>query len=502
LDTAVPLIVAVGILCFVLRAYPRIGKPFIGHDAWAILLVVDELKKRQGYNGVTRYFLLGGDHDYPPLFFYFLSLFPSKWLRNYNWLINPLLDSLNAILVTVVGYLLTSNIWVAATAGAIYSFTPVVLEESLTLNTRIFGMILFNVTLVSYLLFQSSGDLLFLLLTIVMGILTLLSHKFASEVLALLLVSFAIIDRSFQPPLILLAIFLGAVISSGGFYLKVLRGQIGINKFWLKHYRDYGANYMKSKPEAKKASKPVDEREVTVRTRVTSLWNKTKNVNPLYWLLKLNPYNPFALVVVLLPFITAEGGWTWAFLPWSLLTLIFFYAATYLRFLGHYPGRTQFLDYNAFPTALLCSAFIWNAFAYWKLAVVGVAFLMAVVQIGRSWIRVTTVSRSNDQSLLEGFFDYIRKSPKDGVICIPASHTYAIPYFTGKKVFYTMSASNYEKLSAFFPVLTVPIEELSREYGINFLLIDKTVVPLNALGLSGFEAVMEKDDYVLLERTV
>lgn len=475
--------------------------PYVGHDAWAILLVVDQLKGGHGYNGVSKYFLIQGDHDYPPLFFYFLSLFPLRLLKKYNSLINPILDTVNATILFLVSFILTQNLLVSFTAGVIYSLTPIVLEESFILSTRFFGMILLNCVMVGFTLFQSSKSPELIVFVVVGGILILLSHKFAAEVLGLLLLSFAIIDWSYAPLAALLFMILGACLFSGGFYLKILRGQLGINRFWLRHYKDYGATYVRTKDDTGSGSEIPKELGDGTESPVRRFWRKTKRVNPLYWLLSLSPFNPFSLVVVLIPFFGIERAWEWTLAEWSILTLVFYYAATYLRFLGHYAGRSQFLEYNAFPSALMCATFIWSSFSYWKLAIVAVALVLSLIQNGRSLRRVRVHSRSDDQTLLEEIFDYLRRSPKDGVLCLPASHTYAIPFFTGKKVFYTMSARNYEKLAAFFPVLTVPLHALSREYGINFIIVDRTIVPVGELDLSDFRLVMDRNDYLLFEKT-
>ena len=473
----------------------------MGHDAWAILLVVEQLKKGRGYNGISDYFLIPGEHDYPPIFFYFLSLFPSSWLKRCNWIINPILDSINALVLLLIAYYLTGSLAVAVVSALIYSFTPVVLEESLILSTRIFGLIVFNVTLLALVLYQSSGNPIFILFMVAGGIVVLLSHKFATEVLSLLLVSFAVVNWSYLPILAFLAIIAGAIIFSGGFYLRVSQGHLGILRFWLKHYGEYGANYL-NRRQGRKIEDGKDRRESENGSGqlFRRVWHRTKRVNPLYWLLNLNPFNPFALVVVLLPFIGVGSEWERALAEWSILTLAFYYVASYLRFLGHYPGRNQFLEYNAFPTALLCGVFVWESFSYWKLVIVSVAFLLSLIQNVRSWTRVRAHSRSDDQSIMEDIFGYLRRSPKDGVICLPASHTYAVPYFSGKKVFYTMSARSYEKLAAFFPVLTVPVDVLSREYGINFVIVDTMIVAVEALDLSRFKQVMERNGYLLLEK--
>ncbi len=79
---------------------------------------------------------------------------------------------------------------------------------------------------------------------------------------------------------------------------------------------------------------------------------------------------------------------------------------------------------------------------------------------------------------------------------------YAVPYFSGKKVFYTMSARNYEKLGSFFPVLTVPVKTLVEEYNVNFIIVDTTVIPPDRIDLEDFEAVVEENGYILFERFI
>ena len=487
--------------CFVVRAAARIRKPLVGHDTWSIMLIVEEIKKGHGYNGACKYYLIEGELDYPPVFFYFLSLFPSHWLRRYNWIINPALDSINAAVAYAMAYSLTGDLGLALVAGLVYSFTPAVLEESFNLNMRVFGLIFFNLTIAALIFHYQSGSWTYLVPAVACGILVLLSHKFATQVLYPLLILLAVLNWSYTTFLVLIGIVLGAMLFSKGFYVKILIGHIGITRFWMKHQGEYGSKYVRTRSSTNTEKGINNRREASgSRFSIRQLWRVTRRMNPFYWLLSLCPFNPFALVVVLLPFVGIQTRWEYVLAQWAIFTLISYYAATYLRFLGHYAGRSQFLEYNALPTAILCTVIVWETPAYWKLAVVAVLLLLSLIQNVRSWRRVRIYSRSDDQSLLEGIFDYLRKSEKDGVICLPSSHTFAIPYFTGKKVFYTMSARKYEKIAAFFPVLTTPLGTLSREYGICFVIVDTMVVPVEELELSGFKRVMERNGYLLLER--
>jgi hypothetical protein len=494
-------LVAAVFLCFALRAIPRIGRPLIGHDTWALLLVIDEIKKGHGYNGVCRYFLIKGDHDYPPLFFYFLSLLPMSWLKKYNWLINPIFDSVNSGLVFGVTYLLGGSPLMAFAAAGIYSVTPAVLEESLNFNTRIFGLIMFNISLASLVLHYYSGASMFLVISTTAGVIVLLSHMFATQVLYPLLISFTVLIQSYVPLLVLLGAIIAAIVFSGGFYFRILSGHIGTIRFWLKHYKEYGLDYLSKQVVAQKATVRKNPKDSNDHSMLVRVWRRTKRLNPFYWLLKISPFNPFALMpFIMLPWIHLEMAWQTIVLGWSILTTVFFYLATYLRFLGHYPGRRQFLHYGAFPTAYVCSTLVLESSSPFALVVLSVTFLLSIIQNVRTWLRTCLHNRADDQSLLQETFKYLRNSNKDGVICLPASHTYAVPYFSGKKVFYTMCHRNYEKLGLFFPVLSVPLKELIEEYDIHFVLVDTTIVPISQIAPKGFEMIMEENDYALLER--
>jgi hypothetical protein len=301
--------------------------------------------------------------------------------------------------------------------------------------------------------------------------------------------------------MVLSGVIIAAVVSSRGFYFKILSGHIGTIRFWLKHYKEYGLDYLSKQRSVQKATVPKDAENANDRSIFVRMWRRTRRLNPFYWLLKISPFNPFAIVpFIMLPWIHLETAWQTVMLGWSLLTTVFFYLATYLRFLGHYPGRRQFLHYGAFPTAYLCSIFALESASPFALTVISVTFLLSIIQNVRTWLRTCLHNRADDQSLLQETFNYLRNSNKDGVICLPASHTYAVPYFSGKKVFYTMSHRNYEKLGLFFPVLSVPLKELTEEYDIHFVLVDTTIVPVSRIAADGFKMIMEENGYALMDR--
>jgi hypothetical protein len=62
-----------------------------------------------------------------------------------------------------------------------------------------------------------------------------------------------------------------------------------------------------------------------------------------------------------------------------------------------------------------------------------------------------------------------------------------------------VSGKDFEKLGTFFPILTVPVQTIVREYDINFVIVDTTVISSSDVQLEGFKQVLEENGYVLYE---
>src|SRR6266568_4079776 len=76
-----------------------------------------------------------------------LALLPPNWLRSYFWLISPIVDAVQLLLLYLLAYRLTDSVLAAGTAGLIYAVTPQLISETRNLNGRAFASLLQTITM-------------------------------------------------------------------------------------------------------------------------------------------------------------------------------------------------------------------------------------------------------------------------------------------------------------------------------------------------------------------
>src|SRR5262249_59078075 len=72
----------------------------------------------------------------------FLAVLSPRWLRSYFWLVSPIIDSIQLLLLYLLSYRLTDSVLAAGTAGLIYAVTPQLISETRNLNGRAFASLL------------------------------------------------------------------------------------------------------------------------------------------------------------------------------------------------------------------------------------------------------------------------------------------------------------------------------------------------------------------------
>ena len=203
-----------GLLVFVFALIIRVivhlvkREPF-GVDAWYYLLVADEIKKNKRMPPKLSCYLLDEEKQYyPPGFFILLSLLPKKFLREYNWLISPLIDCIQMYLLYLFSYLFTQNIVLSLAAAVIYSITSTLIWENLNLNSRSFGNILFTINVILLIFYLENNSYLFLILLVLSGISILFTHKMSTQAMVFIFIGFSIVYKSYSLILILITIFI------------------------------------------------------------------------------------------------------------------------------------------------------------------------------------------------------------------------------------------------------------------------------------------------------
>src|ERR687885_4784 len=96
---------------------------------------------------LPQYLLHDETESYPVVFPLFLALLPPDWLRRYFWLVSPLIDAVQLLLLYLLAFRLTDSVLAAATAGLVYAVTPQLISETRNLNGRAFASLLQTITM-------------------------------------------------------------------------------------------------------------------------------------------------------------------------------------------------------------------------------------------------------------------------------------------------------------------------------------------------------------------
>src|SRR5918995_1833963 len=150
------LFVLVGVALVGLGLYLRL-RVFIGTrpggvDTWYYLASADAIRRQKRLPiSLPQYLLHDRTESYPVVFPLFLALLPHQWLKRFFWLVSPLIDSAQLLLLYLLAYRLTDSVLAAATAGLIYAVTPQLISETRNLNGRAFASLLQTLAMVTLL---------------------------------------------------------------------------------------------------------------------------------------------------------------------------------------------------------------------------------------------------------------------------------------------------------------------------------------------------------------
>src|SRR3989344_1526265 len=96
------IVLIVGLLSFMLQIWPRLIKRYFGVDTWRWLLFADYVRKNKALPEKSpKQFIATSIFGYPPVTILFLSLFPKKFLENYQFIFSPFFDFLNNYLIFI-----------------------------------------------------------------------------------------------------------------------------------------------------------------------------------------------------------------------------------------------------------------------------------------------------------------------------------------------------------------------------------------------------------------
>ena len=223
------------ILSFFLQSYPRFFNKYFGVDVWTRLLEIDQVKKAHHKipGRITKGFIIDGFFDYPPVFPFIFSFFPKDFLLKKQGFIAPFFDAIQNVVVFFIAMQITHNPAVAFLSQAIYGLTPIISIENSYLTPRSLGYLLFTLSFYPLLVFHTTHQPQLLFVSIFFTILLFLTHRFALQAFLFTAVFFAIYDKSAIYIFVPIIGFLGAILVTKGYYLRVAKGHLSNIYFWV-----------------------------------------------------------------------------------------------------------------------------------------------------------------------------------------------------------------------------------------------------------------------------
>jgi hypothetical protein len=487
---------AVGVGLVALGLYLRL-RVFIGTrpggvDTWYYLASADAIRRQKRLPISLPQYLLHDKHEsYPAVFPLFLALLPQHWLKRNFWLVSPLIDSAQLLLLYLLTFRLTNSILAAGTAGLIYAVTPQLISETRNLNGRAFASLLQTLALVTLLrsAIPSDGPTANLLpgewtlWSIAVILIALLYNTHTSTTIALL-VSVATLTVVFGDWRYLAAGLLGlpmAVLISGGYYLKVIANHLHAARFWIRNVHLTRAHQVNDSPVLGQHNSTGDNRRNGTTRATRGLYQ--------FWpslIVRILGENPFILAMLVTPIprnVWAEHMYWWAvaILVWAVVTTF----GGPLRILG--PGF-QYMKASVFPTGYALAVTVniqEGAFSFVGLAVL-LAFIAsfgALAYFYRVMNRRTTEHTAQTPPDLAEAATYLRGLPGLNVLVLPSMYADFVAYSAQKSVLWGGHSGDLRKFEEFFPVVRKPIDHFVERYHIDYLLVDLAYTTPDLLGL-------------------
>ena len=478
-----------------------------GCDAYYFLLCAEEYRRHRKLPiALPNYYLLDKPEQwYPPGFAVFLSWIPDKWLKRNYWLINPLLDSLIAVLLSWFLWAETGS-WVAATVGGMaYALAWPAITDCQNLNSRPLGDLLFTVMMLGLIQWLNNGWSGWFVLAVAACYLTFMTHKLTMQLVYLLLPFMAIVTGDVKPVIVLGTALVGAFGLNHRVAIDILRGQANILKFWRRNWRNLGAHQVLSSPVY------GDEgRQDPGRVFQTGVRGVVKNIAHM-------GANPFILVALaalaaLVAISTAPLSNTEQVIAaWMLFTYALAWATMMTPELRFYGEGYKYLRLAVFPVAFLVGtvvaktgqdgggiAIFWGGYPWgWYLAIAGCGIVALLVIL----TRVRDVSRLAVNPVvdadLEKALEYLRRPEVTAVMTIPTHLMDTIVYHCRKPVVWGTHSAGFENVEPLFPVFREKVEWFVEKYAVSHIVVDERYVGNKVLKLGA--PVFRSGRYSLFE---
>jgi hypothetical protein len=472
-------------LALYLRLRIFIGTRPGGVDTWYYLASAAAIRRQKRLPiSLPQYLLHDAKESYPAVFPLFLATLEPAWLRSYFWLISPIIDAVQLLLLYLLTFRLTDSVLAAGTAGLIYAVTPQLISETRNLNGRAFASLLQTITMLTLMrsVIPSDGPSatltgpsdygLWIVGVLLVGV---LYNTHTSTTIAFL-VSAATLTVVFGEPRFLLAGVAGlpvAIAISGGYYVRVIWNHAQAARFWIRNVQYTRAHQVEDSPLFSTRNGGGSPRQGLYRS-----W--------LSLIARVLGENPFILPMLVTPIpnnVWAAHMYWWAvaILVWSLLTTF----GGPLRVLG--PGF-HYMKTSVFPTAYALSVTV--NIQEGALSAVGLALVISVIAsfaalayFYRVMARRETEHTAQTPPDLAEAASYLRRLPGQRVLILPSMYADFVAFNADKAVVWGGHSGDLTRFEEFFPVLRKPLAYFVERYAVDYVVLDQAYVRPEQLGI-------------------
>lgn len=511
--------IIISVIVFSIRVLPRIIRPgAVSTDTYYHLCAAEAIRQNSfKVPERLKEYLMNSPYDYPPIFHCLLALFEKskrEWLERY---ISAAIDTLHAIAVLLFTYYFFKNVFpvenhiqYSLVTTVLFLSSPALLSISAgprayQATPRVLGEFLAGLSFMASFLYYFNGSMLWGTVSVLASAVALLTSKFSAQVILFFSLILALFLKSIFFFLLPIFALIAAMVLSGGYYLKVLKGHFG-------HLYIFKKVTMKKYLSVKNKNRLID---------VTSLlrdlfYNYKKAFNTLFinnTFLIVAIRNPqLALLVpiymVLLPHFDIREP-RFFLTAWVVASLICFVVTSLkpFQFLGE---GDRYLEYSILPQMILFTAFVMPSHSksvlIWVL--LGYHFVLYIVNV----LAFTKICRKDPklEKDKEEVFDFL-KNDVQYIKMLPIGMIYELAYKTGCGILFPsgnfainyISEKEYNDLYEIYSIPNRDIYGLVKRYNLDSLFVSKKAVADVAqkygvvYDFSGFEKVFENDSYAV-----
>jgi len=228
------------ILTFILRILPKLYlKSSISLDAYFHLFLKNTIRENGNVPEKLERILLNNNLVYPFGFHKLLSAIPKKYDLWIDTISSAILDSIYVAIVYFFAYYTFSDPQIALYSSLLVSLSPIFLRVSnapraYNVTPRVFGELLILIFFISLISFSTTNNYIWLLLSILIVPLNVLSSKFSSQVLLFFSICLLIFGNYYA----LFSLFIGLIIGYllfGKVFIEIIKAHYYHSSFYYKY---------------------------------------------------------------------------------------------------------------------------------------------------------------------------------------------------------------------------------------------------------------------------